>query len=126
MGGGKKSGSPWKDNGGKRVGSGRKHGSTRIGGGGRARMRALVDDPKRWKAYVKAIDAALRAGDPGPLEKAFEHGYGRPPQALDVNFGGVGQEGGGLTFAVVLSTGQPLPPAATGLPGPDAALRSGR
>lgn len=52
--------------------------------GGRQRCREAVDDPKRWRAVLRAIDKQLEEGDTSGFEALFRHGYGAPPQALDV------------------------------------------
>ena len=56
--------------------------------GGRRWVRELVDDPERREAFRACLDSALAGKDPvdgvAAYLRAFEHGYGRPPQALDV------------------------------------------
>jgi hypothetical protein len=64
--------------------------------GGRSWVRSIVDDPDRRMRFQQALDAALlgwvtspnkgeaAAAAVGAYLRAFEHGYGRPPQALDV------------------------------------------
>ncbi len=78
--------------GGKRANSGRKQTVT----GGREWVRDIVDEPERRQRFINALDAALvgwaRSKNPSEAAgaavaaylRAFEHGYGRPPQALDV------------------------------------------
>lgn len=120
--------------GGKRPGSGSKPGSRNglKAQGGRAWIRATVDTPKRREQFVKALDRALRG--PNALEavqaylRAFEHGYGRPPQALDVvvndggpivhriTFGSTALAPGGDTR---VSSTAPVPGADDGLGGTD-------
>lgn len=80
-------------------------------------MRAIVDNPTRWQKFLEAIDAQLANKNPEAFLKAFEHGYGRAPQALDVNLGGVG--GGPATFVVRLDDGTEIGADATGLPAAD-------
>jgi len=79
--------------GGSREGSGRKQSVK----GGREWVRGIVDDPDRRTRFLNALDAALvgwaRSKNPSEAAasavtaylRAFEHGYGRPPQALDVS-----------------------------------------
>lgn len=51
-------------------------------------MRNVASDPNRREKYVAAVDAALEAGNPDAFARLFEHGFGRPPQALDITSGG--------------------------------------
>lgn len=81
-----------KQHGGRRSGAGRK----RSVEGGRCWLRDVIDHPERRLRFVHALDACLlgwaRAKSPSEAAgaavtaylRAFEHGYGRPPQALDV------------------------------------------
>lgn len=110
--------------GGPQPGSGRKRGSTKVVGG-RPRMRGLVDDPKRIAKFRKALDAALDGPDSLAAVTAylrvFEHGYGRPPQALDVKLGT--GDNGPIDFRILDATGAPfalgagVPAAVVPLPG---------
>lgn len=79
-------------NGGRRPGSGRKPIS--IGLRDKARIEALRLLPEA----LKAIEADLKAGRTDSYFKLIEHGYGRPPQAVDVSLGG----GDGLPLAVAV------------------------
>lgn len=51
---------------------------------GRAWFRSLVDDKARRQKFRENLDASLERGEVDAFMKCFEHGYGRPPQALDV------------------------------------------
>lgn len=64
-------------------------------------MRAAVDDSDRWSRFVATVDRQLAKGNPDPFLKAFEHGYGRPPQALDVSH----RSEGPLEFRILDATG---------------------
>jgi hypothetical protein len=87
--------------------------------GGREWLRSLADDPKRRKAFEKALDAQLKAGSGELFGKVFEGGYGRPPQALDVRTTAVGAGGQVIYRAAV----QGLDSAEfEGLPGSDVSL----
>ncbi len=87
--------------GGKRAGAGRRKGNVNVVGG-RARMRTAVDDEDRWTRFIATVDAQLAKGNPDPFLKAFEHGYGRPPQALDVSHR---TQDGPLEFRILDATG---------------------
>lgn len=103
--------------GGRRQGSGRKRGGDKPSVAGRQFMRSIVDDPVRREQFKAAIDAELAQGKTDAFVKAFEHGYGRPPQAL------VDEDGQPLALQFVLPGGVVLAPAATGLPAPAAPKR---
>ena len=95
--------------------SGRKPDTT----GFRSWCRSVVD-----RESVKTLIAAKAEADPEFALKVAEHGYGRPPQALDVH---VGNDNGPLEFRILDATGAafefgrndlptravPLPTAAT-------------
>lgn len=51
---------------------------------GREWFRRLVDDQELRRKYEANLRAKLEAGDVDAFLKTFEHGYGRPPQALAV------------------------------------------
>lgn len=51
---------------------------------GREWFRSLVDEPTLRRKYEANLRAKLDAGDVDAFLKTFEHGYGRPAQALDV------------------------------------------
>ena len=63
---------------------GRSGGQNRINPTGRAWFRRLVDEPTLRRQYEANLRAKLEAGDVDAFLKTFEHGYGRPAQALDV------------------------------------------
>jgi len=92
---------------GNRGGTGKARGPVVVGG--RERMRGLVDDAGRIEKFRKALDRALNGVDALEAVQAylrvFEHGYGRPPQALDVN---VAQPKGALDFRIVDANGAPF------------------
>jgi hypothetical protein len=70
--------------------------------GGRERCRSAVDDPARWAAFLAAVDMQLERGDTGGFEAMFRHGYGAPPQALDVKSTLKGED---VTFVCHFSDG---------------------
>jgi hypothetical protein len=51
---------------------------------GREWFRHLVDQEELRRKYEANLRAKLDAGDTDAFLKTFEHGYGRPAQALDV------------------------------------------
>lgn len=83
-------------------------------------MRAIADNPEFRELYRKAVEAELRAGKSDAFHRAFEAGYGRPPQALDVNVGGNDKP---IRFMFPGESGIPgdLPTDVSGVPVADAA-----
>jgi len=100
--------------GGRREGSGRRSAKAV---GGRQRMRDLVDNPERWKAFVEKLDADLRAGRSEAFVKCFEHGYGRPPQALDIKH--YGESTKTVVHRVQFADGSLAPSPFEGVPAKD-------
>ena len=98
--------------GGKRAGAGRKDSVV----GGRAWLRSIADDPARRLRVESAIDKAITKGELGPIFHAFEHGYGRPPQALDIKLGNADAEGFRCVFDDGTPIGHGLPATALPLP----------
>ncbi len=96
--------------GGKRAGAGRKVGVS----GTRAWFRALCERPTLKKKVEEIILAEVKKGDLTNFWKAIEHGFGRPPQALDVKIGG--DQEAPLVFDIRLADGTPLPSAVAELP----------
>ena len=85
----------------------------RVGGAhdrGRDWARKIVDDPKRRKAFEAAVDAQLKGGGGDLFLRCFDHGYGRPPQALDVKV-----KTPGIDLQFKFPGGILLPASATGL-----------
>jgi hypothetical protein len=78
-------------------------------------MRIAVDNPKRWERFIQAIDVQLSEGNPEAFLRAFEHGYGRPPQALDVRTAEVtpGQQ---RIYRAAFDDGDAIAPEAVPLP----------
>jgi len=70
--------------------------------GGRIYLRALVDNPDYRTQFTAQFERAITGEDPikavEAFLKIFEHGYGRPPQALDVK---VGNSDGPLEFRIL-------------------------
>ena len=64
---------------------------------GREWFRHLVDEEDLRRKYEANLRAKLDAGDTDAFLKTFEHGYGRPAQALDVKTT-VDMPSGALTF----------------------------
>ena len=91
-------------NGGRRQGAGR----TRTVLGFREWCRSVVDSPK-----VREAMAAAALKDPDFALKLSEHGYGRPPQSLDVN---VNPGGGAIEHRVCFADGNALSAAAVPIP----------
>jgi hypothetical protein len=77
-------------------------------------VRDIVDEPERRQRFINALDASLvgwaRSKNPSEAAgaavaaylRAFEHGYGRPPQALDVK---VGNSDGPFEFRILDAAG---------------------
>ena len=88
---------------------------------GRGRMRDVVLNKERWVKFVAAIDAQLANGNPDAFLRAFEHGYGRPPQALDVRSADV-TPGEQVIYAATFGDGESVPGTngSTHTPAPDA------
>ena len=84
--------------------------------GTRKWFRDLVEDPKRRAKVEAIIDQDLAENRLENYWKAVEHGFGRPPQALDVKVGG-GE--GPLEFEIQFSDGSTAAPLPTNVSTPD-------
>ena len=84
--------------------------------GTRKWFREIVEDPDRRQKVIDVIDAGIKAGNLCDYWKAVEHGFGRPPQALDVKIGG-GDEA--LEFEIKFADGSPAAPLPSTLSTPD-------
>ena len=92
---------------------GRKRGSANNVVGGRAFMREIADDPALRVAFKSAVASELAKGNADPYIRAFQHGYGNPPSALDVTVSGPGS--GPIEYRAVygdMPTGRNALPAA--------------
>jgi hypothetical protein len=97
-------------------GSGRRDHESRNGGRKRndsgfqfrAWCRDLIAEPK-----VRAAVAKRARTDPDFALRVAEHGFGRPPQSLDVK---VGTGKGTIRHTVTVAGGGALPPGAAGVP----------
>lgn len=99
--------------GGRRAGAGRKPSGAKQA---REWFRDIVCDPVRRQKFLAALDAQLEAGETAAYFKAMEHGFGRPPQSLNVT-GGLSVNGG--IFKAEFADGTqvyPDSPAPAGLP----------
>lgn len=54
------------------------------------RDKARVWAMEHWDDYIAVVQRKLKEGDPSSFQWLLEHGYGRPPQALDLNVTGDG------------------------------------
>lgn len=111
--------------GGKRPGAGAPKGNRNAQKTNRGRqfMRDLVDDADRRALFTKALDAELAEGKTRAFIETFEHGYGRPPQALDVNFANAtSDDGEQQVFQVKIAGGDVVPSASAGISNADAAV----
>ena len=88
----------------KRNQGGRPKGTVKVAGT-RAWFRNIVENPELRAQVESVIREAVLKGDLTDYWKAVEHGFGRPPQALDVKVGP--GEGGPLVFEVQLDDGSP-------------------
>ena len=94
--------------GGRRAGAGRKPVTANPDFRFREWCRAVVARPE-----VREGIAARAETDPEFALKVAEHGFGRPPQSLDVKVGGDGTR---IDYRVQIEGGGVVAPAATGVP----------
>lgn len=87
--------------------------------GTRKWFRSLVEDPKLRAKVEKIIAAEVDEGNLTNYWKAVEHGFGRPPQALDVKVGGGDKP---VRYVAEIAGGSLDPPGTEGVPDADLEL----